>query len=129
VATLKSELVERFGLWRSFEQLEHAVARWIAFYNADRLHTALDDVRPTNSSGTPLLSESADALYADLTARQPAGKVPGWPKTAAPFATRGPCGPAEPGSHGLNRGPLPGLEAPATLAKAAPTTAAADPKP
>jgi putative transposase len=45
VATFKSELVDgrRFP---SFEHAEHETLHWIGFYNAERLHQALDDVPP-----------------------------------------------------------------------------------
>jgi putative transposase len=45
VATFKSELVDgrRFP---SFEHAEHETLHWISFYNAERLHQALDDLPP-----------------------------------------------------------------------------------
>jgi putative transposase len=45
VATFKAELVagRRFA---SFEAAEHETLRWIAFYNAERLHEELGDVPP-----------------------------------------------------------------------------------
>ena len=62
VATFKSELVDgrRFP---SFEHAEHEILHWIAFYNGDRLHEALDDLPPTEyeelnikKDNTPILS-------------------------------------------------------------------------
>ena len=42
----KTELIYRNGPWRSLEQVELATARWVAWWNADRLHGACDDVPP-----------------------------------------------------------------------------------
>lgn len=45
VGTFKAELVagRRFP---SLEAAEHGTLRWIAFYNAERLHEELDDIPP-----------------------------------------------------------------------------------
>lgn len=45
VGAFKAELVagRRFP---SFEAAEHETPRWIAFYNAERLHEELDDIPP-----------------------------------------------------------------------------------
>jgi putative transposase len=62
VATFKSELVDgrRFP---SFEHAEHEVLHWIGFYNAERLHEALDDLPPAEyeqlnikKDNTPMVS-------------------------------------------------------------------------
>jgi putative transposase len=45
VASFKSELVDGRRL-ASFEQAEHEILRWIAFYNDERLHQALADLAP-----------------------------------------------------------------------------------
>ena len=42
----KTELIRKRGLWRSFEQLELATARWVEWYNQRRLHSSIGDVPP-----------------------------------------------------------------------------------
>ena len=59
VATYKSELIDRRGPWRSFEQLEFETLCWIGFYNHERLHEQLDDVPPVEY-------EQARAVDADV---------------------------------------------------------------
>lgn len=44
--TFKAELIERQGPWRDFTQVERAVYDWVAWYNQERLHSALDYVPP-----------------------------------------------------------------------------------
>lgn len=44
--TFKAELIERQGPWRDFAQVEQAVFAWVAWYNSERLHSALDYVPP-----------------------------------------------------------------------------------
>ncbi|MCA1698527.1 MAG: integrase core domain-containing protein, partial [Actinobacteria bacterium] len=45
VDSLKTELI-RDRVWRSFEQLEHELVRWVGFYNSRRLHSSLGDLPP-----------------------------------------------------------------------------------
>ncbi len=42
----KAELIHRSGPWRSVEQVELATARWVAWWNRERLHSACGDVPP-----------------------------------------------------------------------------------
>jgi len=42
----KAELIHRHGPWKSVEQVELATARWVAWWNRDRLHGACGDVPP-----------------------------------------------------------------------------------
>jgi putative transposase len=42
----KTELIHRQGPWRTVEQVELATARWVAWWNRDRLHGACGDVPP-----------------------------------------------------------------------------------
>jgi putative transposase len=44
--TFKAELIEMQGPWTGFEQVERAVFQWVAWYNEERLHSALDYVPP-----------------------------------------------------------------------------------
>jgi putative transposase len=59
VDTLKTELI-RDRVWRSFEQLEHAVVRWIGFYNARRLHSSLGDLPPDEFEAAWAAENAAD---------------------------------------------------------------------
>jgi len=71
VATYKSELIDRHGPWRSFEQLEHQTVRWIGFYNHERLHEQLGDVPPVEYErawavdGAAVGTASSGAPHAD----------------------------------------------------------------
>ena len=42
----KAELIHRSGPWRSVEQVELATARWVAWWNHERLHGACGDIPP-----------------------------------------------------------------------------------
>ena len=42
----KAELIHRRGPWRTLEQVELATARWVAWWNADRIHSACGEVPP-----------------------------------------------------------------------------------
>ena len=42
----KAELIHRSGPWRTIDQVELATARWVAWWNAERLHGACGDVPP-----------------------------------------------------------------------------------
>ena len=42
----KAELINRQGPWRSVEEVELATARWVHFWNTDRLHSACGNVPP-----------------------------------------------------------------------------------
>lgn len=46
VGLFKTELIARRGPWRTLEQLELAVARWVDWYNHRRLHEACGDLPP-----------------------------------------------------------------------------------
>ncbi|MFD7446685.1 integrase core domain-containing protein [Streptomyces sp. NPDC059909] len=46
--TFRAELIEMQGPWRDFEQVECAVFQWVAWYNEERLHPALDYVPPAD---------------------------------------------------------------------------------
>ncbi len=40
IGLYKTELIHRQGPWRTLEQVELATARWVAWWNRDRLHSA-----------------------------------------------------------------------------------------
>ena len=42
----KTELIHRQGPWRSVEQVELATARWVAWWNRERIHSACGDITP-----------------------------------------------------------------------------------
>jgi len=42
----QTELIHRQGLWRSVEQVELATARWVAWWNRERLHGACGNLPP-----------------------------------------------------------------------------------
>ena len=42
----KAELINRRGPWRTLEQVELATARWVDFWNTQRLHSACGDIPP-----------------------------------------------------------------------------------
>ncbi|SHN35666.1 Transposase InsO and inactivated derivatives [Actinacidiphila paucisporea] len=44
--TFKAELIEYQGPWRDFDEVERAVFQWVAWYNSERLHSALGYVPP-----------------------------------------------------------------------------------
>ncbi|MCW5252883.1 integrase core domain-containing protein [Streptomyces sp. SHP 1-2] len=44
--TFKTELIKHQGLWRGFDEVERAVSQWVAWYNGERLHSALSYVPP-----------------------------------------------------------------------------------
>jgi len=44
--TFKAELIEHQGPWRDFDEVERAVFQWVAWYNSERLHSALGYVPP-----------------------------------------------------------------------------------
>lgn len=47
IALFKAELIARQAPWRPLEQLELATARWVAWWNRDRIHSACGDVPPS----------------------------------------------------------------------------------
>ena len=46
IGLFKAELIARQGPWRSLEQVELATARWVAWWNRERLHGACGDIPP-----------------------------------------------------------------------------------
>ena len=42
----KAELINRHGPWRSVDEVELATARWVHFWNTQRLHSACGDIPP-----------------------------------------------------------------------------------
>ena len=48
----KTELIRARGPWRTADQVELATAAWVAWWNADRLHTACGDIPPAEFEAT-----------------------------------------------------------------------------
>jgi putative transposase len=46
IGLYKSELIHRYGPWRTLSDVELATAEWIDWYNSTRLHSAIDDLPP-----------------------------------------------------------------------------------
>jgi len=46
IGLFKAELIARQGPWRTLEQVELATARWVAWWNRDRIHSACGDIPP-----------------------------------------------------------------------------------
>ncbi|MCX4538893.1 integrase core domain-containing protein [Streptomyces sp. NBC_01669] len=44
--SFKAELIEHQGPWRDADQVERAVVQWVAWYDTERLHSALDCLPP-----------------------------------------------------------------------------------
>jgi putative transposase len=42
----KAKLINRRGLWRSVDEVELATARWVHFWETDRLHSACGEIPP-----------------------------------------------------------------------------------
>ncbi|MFH9355556.1 integrase core domain-containing protein [Kitasatospora sp. NPDC017646] len=39
-------MIEHQGPWRDFDEVERAVFQWVAWYNSERLHSALGYIPP-----------------------------------------------------------------------------------
>ena len=48
----KTELIRAQGPWRTADQVELATAAWVAWWNAERLHSACGDVPPAEFEAT-----------------------------------------------------------------------------
>ncbi|WP_445395098.1 integrase core domain-containing protein [Streptomyces sp. LE64] len=44
--TFEAELIEHQGPWRDCDKVERAFFQWVAWYNGERLHSALGCVPP-----------------------------------------------------------------------------------
>lgn len=65
--TFKAELIEHQGPWRDFDQAERALVQWVAWYNSERLHSALDYVPPDECEQTywTMMSRGQGSLAQD----------------------------------------------------------------
>ncbi|TDB83696.1 hypothetical protein E1264_27380 [Actinomadura sp. KC216] len=58
--TFKAELIHR-RTWRTRDQVEYAIVKWIGWYNHRRLHSAIDDVPPAEYEATYYRSTNTPA--------------------------------------------------------------------
>ena len=63
IGLFKAEVINFLGPWKSIAQVEWQTLKWFAWYNADRLHSAID---------YKTLNEAEDIFYADLNANNEA---------------------------------------------------------
>lgn len=63
IGLFKTEVINFLGPWKSTAQVEWQTLIWVAWYNADRIHSAIDYKTP---------NEAEDILHADLNANEKA---------------------------------------------------------
>ena len=63
IGLFKTEVINFLGPWKSTAQLEWQTLKWVAWYNGDRLHSAIDYRTP---------NEAEDTFYANLSANEEA---------------------------------------------------------
>jgi transposase InsO family protein len=67
IGLYKTEVIEKNGPWRGLEDVEHATLVWVAWYNKNRLHGALDYVPPTEFEASYHEAQESMATVAGLT--------------------------------------------------------------
>ena len=63
IGLFKAEVINFLGPWKSVVQVEWQTLKWVAWYNADRIHSAIDYKTP---------NEAEDIFYANLSANEEA---------------------------------------------------------
>ena len=63
IGLFKAEVINFLGPWKSMAQVEWETLKWVAWYNAERLHSAIGYITP---------NEAEDAFYAALNAHDKA---------------------------------------------------------
>lgn len=63
IGLFKAEVINFLGPWKSIAQVEWQTLKWVAWYNTERLHSAIDDKTP---------NEAEDIFYAHLSANEKA---------------------------------------------------------
>jgi len=63
IGLFKTEVINFLGPWKSTSQVEWETCKWVAWYNTQRLHSAIGYITP---------NEAEDAFYADLNAHDKA---------------------------------------------------------
>ena len=63
IGLFKAEVINFLGPWKSVVQAEWQTLKWVAWYNADRIHSAIDYKTP---------NEAEDIFYANLSANEEA---------------------------------------------------------
>jgi putative transposase len=56
----KTELIRRQGPWRNVDEVELATLEWVTWFNTNRLHTALDDLPPTEFEAAFYAAQQTD---------------------------------------------------------------------
>lgn len=59
IGLFKTEVINFLGPWKSMRQVEWQTLKWVAWYNAERLHSAINYMTP---------NEAEKAFYANLNA-------------------------------------------------------------
>ena len=63
IGLFKTEVINFLGPWKSMAQVEWETLKWVAWYNEERLHSAIGYITP---------NEAEDAFYAALNAHDKA---------------------------------------------------------
>jgi len=63
IGLFKTEVINFLGPWKSTAQIEWQTLKWVAWYNAERLHSAIDYKTP---------NQAEDIFYADMNANEEA---------------------------------------------------------
>ena len=66
IGLFKTEVINLLGPWKSMAQVEWQTLKWVAWYNCDRLHSAIDYRTP---------NEAEDTFYANLNAKNQAARI------------------------------------------------------
>jgi len=63
IGLFKTEVVKFLGPWKSIAQLEWETLKWVAWYNAERLHSAIGYVSPHHAGKAvyDTIDDSAEA--------------------------------------------------------------------
>ena len=63
IGLFKTEVINFLGPWKSMTQVEWQTLKWVAWYNTERIHSAIEYKTP---------NEAEDNFYADLIAKEKA---------------------------------------------------------
>ena len=74
VDTFKTELISD-RVWRTRAQLEVAIARWVGWYNSQRLHSALGDLPPVEFETARELEQILQLRVPLIAADRPFGPL------------------------------------------------------
>ena len=88
VDSFKTELI-RDRVWRTRTQLELAIVEYVAWFNTDRLHSALGDIPPAEYDGASCTDARVHRTARSIEKRKPIKTVPAKPGTAQGKAPTG----------------------------------------